>query len=260
MHWVLQENIFNEDGFRSLEQVLSRLGIPYSTHKVVPFVGDLSPDIDFATGERVVVMGSYSMANYARKKGWIPGSFDNENLDYEIQLPHWGSHMLNSDSTVSRFADVEPQLKPFFIRPTLDSKSFTGFTTDWPSFVEWRDRVVDLGADNGGTLNADTLVQVASKKPIFREYRLWIVDDVVVTSSQYKVAGTPRYSSHVDGRVIDYGTMITSIWSPSRAYVLDIAETAQGFFVLEAGCINAAGFYEADMQKIVMAIEDMKYE
>lgn len=259
MHWVLQENIFNEDGFKSLEQALIRLGIPYSTHKVVPFVGELFPKPDVPNSD-VIVMGSYSMANYARKHGWTPGSFDNDNLDFEKQFPHWGKHMFNADSHVCRFEDVPEQSVPFFIRPTLDSKSFTGYTTDWPTFNKWQQRVISLGADNGGTLYADTMVQISTKKQIYSEYRLWMLDDKVITASLYRQGGRPFYSSNVDERIIKFGEYISSLWSPARAYVLDICESKDGLFVLEAGCINAAGFYAANTQKLVEALESANFK
>ena len=277
MYWVLQHNLFREEGFRRLLNTLKRLDIPHSTHKVIPFIGALSPAIDpededarvefdentvvpFPEGPKIV-MGSYSMARYARKHGWTPGSFDSANLDFEKQLPHWGAEMLNSDAWVGRLADVPEQEQPFFIRPTLDSKSFAGTVMDWGLFKPWRDGVIKCGADNGGFLDGDTLVQVCAKKVIYREYRLWVVDGKIVTASLYKEGRTVRYSDQVDQEVLRYAapftghSMIRDGWAPERAFVLDIADTPDGFKILEAGNINSAGFYAADMFKLVMALE-----
>lgn len=182
MHWVLQANIFNEEGYQRLLDTLDRLGLPYTTHKVIPFVGVLSPpleqgeyagdfdehtDFELPPGPKIVI-GSYSMANYARKKGWTPGSFDNADLDYERQLPYWGDRMFNSDALVCRFADVPRRRDEFFIRPTLDSKSFAGTVMGGSVFRRWQEKVLTQGADNGGTLCADTLVMVCPKKVILR--------------------------------------------------------------------------------------------
>ena len=43
----------------------------------------------------------------------------------------------------------------------------------------------------------------------------------------------------------------------SRAYVIDICRTEEGLRVLETNCINAAGFYEADLVKLASAIDGM---
>jgi len=270
MHWVLQANIFNEEGYQRLLDALDRLGLPYTTHKVIPFVGVLSPplsrgeydgdfdentDFELPPGPKIVI-GSYSMANYARRKGWMPGSFDNADLDYERQLPHWGGRMLNADALVCRFADVPKRRDEFFIRPTLDSKSFAGVVMGGSVFRRWKEKVLTLGADNGGTLCGDTMVMVCSKKVIYREYRLWVIDGKVVTASLYKEGSRVRYSGDVEPAVIAYGEETAALWSPARAYVLDICDTPDGLRVLEAGCMNAAGFYAADMMKLVIALEE----
>lgn len=43
MHWILQTNLFNEAEWENLVGVLERFDIPYSVHKVIPFVGELVP-------------------------------------------------------------------------------------------------------------------------------------------------------------------------------------------------------------------------
>lgn len=40
------------------------------------------------------------------------------------------------------------------------------------------------------------------------------------------------------------------------AYVIDICHTDDGLKMLETNCINAAGFYEADLLKLVSVIDD----
>ena len=67
---------------------------------------------------------------------------------------------------------------------------------------------------------------------------------------------TPR-NGRVDEAITDRGTAIAASWSPARAFVLDLCDTPDGIKIVEAGCINAAGFYAADMQLLLMAIENM---
>lgn len=43
----------------------------------------------------------------------------------------------------------------------------------------------------------------------------------------------------------------------SPAYVIDICRTAEGLKLLETNCINAAGFYEADLIRLAEAIENL---
>ena len=42
----------------------------------------------------------------------------------------------------------------------------------------------------------------------------------------------------------------------NKGFVMDLALTENGWKIIECGCINCAGFYEADMQTLLMAIEE----
>jgi hypothetical protein len=100
---------------------------------------------------------------------------------------------------------------------------------------------------------------VCRKKEIWNETRTWIIDQRVVTCSGYKVGTIKRYTSpeQVDQRIVDYANECAQVWSPNRAYVLDVADTADGLKIVEINNLNSAGWYKADMQKLVMALEDM---
>jgi hypothetical protein len=47
-------------------------------------------------------------------------------------------------------------------------------------------------------------------------------------------------------------------WQPQRAFVLDVAETADGPKIVEINTLNSAGFYAADIQRIVLALEELE--
>lgn len=255
MFWVVQENVFNENGYADLLEALERLDIPHQVVKVRPFIHTIEPDIEPPDGP-IIVFGAYTMWKVAQIRGWKPGSFTNDNFTFERQLEHWGVRMLNHDSWVGRFGDVPEQQLPFFIRPVLDSKSFSGMVTDWPSFDEWRQLVAKV--EDSPTLTLDTLVQVASIKPLVRETRFWIVDRKIVTASVYKTGSRVHGDPNVDPRTTEYATTCVAEWEPARAYCLDIFETEDAqLWIGEINTINAAGFYAANVQKLVAAIDSM---
>ena len=261
MHWVLQENIFNEDGFGVLLDTLERFGIPYSEHKVIPFVGDLIPEPSIPDGQNVVVMGSYSMSSYADKMGWTPGSFANDNHDFQVQLHHWGDDMVNAAAKVVPFGAVEEQRLPFFIRPVDDTKSFPGTVMDWGQYCEWRDRVLAIADEDNPLLDRNTMIMVSPLVKIYREYRLWVVDGRIVTASLYKEGTRVRYDDVVEGRVLHYASQFVgpNQWQPARAYCLDIFDTELGLKIGEVNNINSAGLYKADVQELVHAIDSMSF-
>jgi len=258
MYWVIQANMYNEEGFASLISALERMEIKHSVHKVVPFVGQLDPPVDPPTNN-VIVMGTYTLSRIAHERGWSPGSFLNENFHILPQLEHWGSNMLNDDARICRFADVDTKRLPldlFFIKPTTDSKEFAGAVMDAVRFEEWRKRVLDIRPEAGATLTADTEILIASLKDIDAEYRLWIVDGRVVTASRYKLGSMRAYNAMVDARIMVFGQRLAQTWSPARAYCMDVFDTPKGLFVGEINNLNSAGFYKANMNRLVGVLEN----
>lgn len=269
MHWILQTNLFDEAGYDALVEQLERFNIPYSVHKVVPFVGDLIPEPELDT-DNVICMGSYSMRHIAKKKGWYPGVFDLEPYDFREQLKHWGTEMLNHDSVVSRFEDCNFDEEHMFLRPIHDSKSFAGRVFDKQEFYDWKRKVCVLEQDDGSSLDKDTLIQRCYPKTIYAEYRFWIVQQRVVTASLYKRGGRVIYSDQIDPHVYRYVNQIlktkdqrTDItlsmandgWAPQPAFVLDVAETDEGMKVVEINTLNSAGFYAGNMTDLVLHLE-----
>jgi len=292
MHWILQNNLFNESAYQVLLETLQRFDIPFSIHKVVPFVGELVPEPELKT-ENVICMGSYSMRHAARKYGWRPGVFDLEPMNFEVQLKHWGDLMLNADAVISRFEDAE---FPFysicsahqttdpdcelckkgshstfmFMRPIEDSKVFAGKVFHYQDFYEWKRKVCVLEEDYGNSLTKNTLVQVCPLKEIYAEYRFWIVKQKIVCASLYKRGDRVVYSDQVDDHVFQFvhqvlrmrdgGSDITlstshNGWQPHEAYCLDVAETSEGMKIVEINTMNSSGFYACDIPKLVMTLE-----
>lgn len=64
MYWVIQNNIYAEEGFQKLIETLERLNLTYSIHKVIPFLGTIEPACNPPNGP-VIVMGSYTLARVA---------------------------------------------------------------------------------------------------------------------------------------------------------------------------------------------------
>lgn len=267
MHWILQENLFKESEWETLTATLARFNLPYSVHKVIPFIGELTPPAE-PTQPKVICFGSYSMRHSAKAFNWTPGVYDLEPCNFTVQLEHWGDLMLNADSVVAPFHAVNIT-EPTFMRPIDDSKYFAGKVFDVDEFYEWKRNVCVLEHDYGNSMTKDTLIQACAPKVIYAEYRFWIVDAKIVTCSLYKRGSRVTYSSEVDEavkrfahQVVRHGditlAMRTSAWQPHRAYVLDVCETPDGFKIVEINTLNSAGFYACDVQKLVVALEELE--
>lgn len=275
MHWILQENLFNEAEWGNLIATLERFKLPYSVHKVIPFIGELEPPATPAS-DKVICIGSYSMRHTAKKYGWTPGVHDLFDINFLVQKEHWGELLLNYDSTIVEFKNAR-LTEPTFVRPIDDSKYFAGRVFEPEEFNDWVHKVVDLNEDYGTSLTGDTLIQLCSYKEIYAEYRFWIVDRRIVTASLYKRGGKVIYSDQIDVHRIHsfvrqvlrtdlklYGDYTIPLsddldsWQPHRAFVLDVCETPDGMKIVEINTINASGFYAGHIQDIVLALENLE--
>ena len=266
MLWILQNNLYNERGYGELIEILNRLDLPILFVKPVPFTdkvisADLDPsqfdDINLAPDvpdpvEPAIVMGTYTLAKIAHKRGWKPGSFL-DNLNYEIWSRQWGDLVLNPTAQVCRFAYVSI-INSKFIRPTEDSKSFAGKVFSVDDWINWSGSVLAAATDSD-PLNANTEVMVYDPVEIHTETRIWVVNGKIATYSQYKRGSTVHYSPTVDLEVLEFAERVLDMWYPNKAFVLDVAQTPLGCRVVEVNCLNAAGFYAGDMGKLVAALE-----
>jgi len=91
---------------------------------------------------------------------------------------------------------------------------------------------------------------------IQKEWRIWVVREEVVTYSLYKEGSRVIYRLEIDEDALQFAeTMVTANPNYATAYVMDICRTGDGLRLLETNCINAAGFYAADVMKLATAIE-----
>ena len=58
-----------------MASALDQLQIPYTWHKVVPFVGELTPVPTINDPNAVIMFGSYTLWRYAQANGLSPGVF-----------------------------------------------------------------------------------------------------------------------------------------------------------------------------------------
>ena len=276
MLWLLSKNLYREKGYDALLSSIQRFGIKYQIVTPVPFADDIlvSDDVDLSKAmvdhhllpqavvnadDGVWVMGSYSLCRIAAAKGWKPSAYF-KGLSYEEWSVGWGDdNILNPNAKVLRFADVTADLlgDTTFIRPALDSKSFSGRVYERKEFLSWQREVLHVvGTDTSEPLNMDTLVVLSPPVNIQSETRFFVVNGEIVTGSLYKRGRQVFYSEDINDTVRDFACYCVDKWKPNPAFVIDIAETDNGLKVVEANCLNAAGFYAADVGRLVASIAD----
>ena len=181
MQWILQR--FEDTG--KLADALDRLGIAYTWHKVVPFIGELVPEPEVADPDQVVLFGSYSLWRYADAKGFRPGVFK---LRPFVQEQAWHPFLLNgADALFLTLRDVPGKLpddeRQWFIRPVDDSKEEPGNVKTSGEIIKLAEQVLSLDEAEipNGSLRHDTQLMLTEPVHILKEWRLWVVDEHVVT-------------------------------------------------------------------------------
>jgi hypothetical protein len=261
MQWILQ----NYEDTSMLAETLTRQDVLHSFHKVIPFVGELLPEPVIEDPSKVVMFGSYSLRYYARKHGLTPGVFELRPF-YDEKV--WDNLLLNGPHnstvmTVRRLAGLKPGVgtHTMFIRPLQDSKEIAGAVMTYNDVVEMCQNVMALEEHEliRGSLGHDTEMILSTVSDVRQEWRLWVVEDRVVTYSLYKQGGKVMYLPYIDDDALEFARHVIEVnpyYSP--AYVLDVCRTDFGLHLLETNCINAAGLYAADLNRLVGAIENMK--
>lgn len=276
MFWVVQGNLATDEGLNTLMKVLREEGYQHSLVKTIPFSniivdvnvdinqyseGDI-PHLEIENNKRMVTMGSYSLALTAKQKGWVPGSFINDNFEFSKWMSGWGSdNLLNGDAIQDSVRNIIAKIpngqQKIFARPSEDTKSFSGQLFEADNLIYWLNKVAESNDRFG--LSADTSMIISSAKNIQAEYRLFVVDGFIVTGSLYKVKDLVTTSPVIDQAAIDYAYQMLDIWQPDRAFVLDIAITDNGPKIIEVNNINSSGFYQSDISKIVCSIDKMVF-
>lgn len=254
MRWVIQRGLYNESGAEALTGALRDLGLPFSVHQVIPFADELRPDVS-ASG-KIIAMGAQTMMRIAQQRGWDPGVYTGPGFSFERWRQRWGERLLNADAEVGRLDALSPVAPSLFVRPAEDTKSFAGAVMTLQDFLSFRARVLSLGGE--GTISGSTEIVLCLPKDIRREYRVWIVGGRAVTASMYREGSRICEDGRVDAAVTTFAEETAAIWSPARAFVLDVAETEDGLKVLEVNCLNGAGLYAADVARLVTAIERLE--
>lgn len=258
MHWIIQSNLYSDatrDDLSRQVAALTAIGSTYELVKLVPFFGIFEPEVAPPTGP-VIALGSTTMMRVVQERGWKPGVFFNDNFRFERWLSGLGTeNLFNGDATVTRFADLE-LTQDTFIRPCEDLKAFTGFVTTPKEWADWKTRVLAGEKSSEFTqLSADTMIVAAPPRPIYREYRMFVVGDRVVAGSLYRTIHGIERSADVPAQVWEFAQAMAARWSPAEVYALDVAEGDAGLKVLEINCFNGAGTYACDLVKLYGAIE-----
>ena len=148
--------------------------------------------------------------------------------------------------------------KNWFIRPNHDGKEFSGRVAPSQELVNWSKKICDLNLPD---FNNETEVWISEPKEIKKEWRLFIVDDEIVSTCRYMKNGELDVSdTDIPNEMIKFAKARIKEYRLYDVYVMDIAEIEEGYKLIECNCFNGTGFYKHDIEGIVRAVNDFVWK
>jgi hypothetical protein len=254
MRWVIQKNLQSEErDYQIFKTVCEKHKIDFLGVKVIPFASGLPEGLILQTDD--VYYGSVSFTDallpYAPK-----GLFFNDNFSMENYNKRYGIHMLNYEGEITSFnkfsKNVYDPNEKFFVRPDDDCKRFAGEVMTFEAIQNWNTRLQKF--DNF-KLDGDTKILVGPAYNVKKEWRNYVVDGKIVTSSLYrKDFHLSKSATDIPEEMIDFSEKMLNIYQPHPNFALDVCICGDSYYIVECGCLNGVGLYHADVEKLILAV------
>lgn len=228
-----------------------------------PENGKFPNDLDsvFASSRPLILRGSVGFAAWAHANWSLyPGAFRSELLRPSAYLPAYGKLALNSDAILTTYAEFNARRAEFeallggvlFVKPAEGGKLLSGTTLEpgrslfdahYSQHRRW------------SPIPDDFHVLLARVHSLLGEWRFVIAGEKVVARSQYKVGSV--FESGLDApeeAEVLAAKLAKHAWRPAEVFIADIAETEDGFRLLELNTFGTAGLYDCDLKAIVEAV------
>lgn len=258
VRWVIQNNLTSENDFNRMTDVCKDLEIESEGITVVPFSSEIP---SFTNDEKVnIFYGSTTlMYNIYHQLNRPDGLFFDENtFTMENYLKMYGEHMLTSDGRITSFKDFSKENHPddsqWFIRPNADDKSFNGCVKTFAEATVFIDKALKVDNIN---LTEDTKIMVGTPWNIEKEWRNYVVDGKVVTSSLYqKNFRLKKDGNDIPEDMVKFVEDRCKEYMPHKIFAMDIALCGGDYYIIECGCLNSVGLYHSDISKIVKYVSE----
>lgn len=251
--WIVQENLNQAD--RVLCFIFEEHNILNEFIKIVPFSEEV-PNVNVPLNTSVIVRGSTTMMIGAKKQNWVPGVWHNDNFKPSVYKRSFQQNFLNHKGTHCNIDKIQEQFEQYdserlFIRANSDYKELSGevYTKE-----EAKELVTKIKNDSYYFGN-DLEVFLSPIVDIKEEYRLIVVNGMVVSGFSYKINGV-AINIPAPQNVIDFGQNLAHL-GPDLVYCLDIGRTSDNDLgVIECNCFNGSGLY-GDHENIILSIDSL---
>lgn len=260
MKWLIEVDNLIDD----TEKLISAMP-DASVYKTIPYGHILSnPDSisDLFNDDDVIFYGCLNSCKIIQKyTSWLPGAMcsflDFRCTSYYSQI---GPYLLNDNYVILPHGDLRRNKEflynilgcnnTIFIRPDRSDKIFTGQIVDADGFENFVDSIYP-------TPHPNELIIIARPHNIWTEWRFVIMNNAVITGSQYRSGARFEIGGYSADAKIFAESIIPHIYMSDPIYVLDIGLNSDGFKVIEIGGFSCAGLYNCDRSIIIQHINTL---
>lgn len=207
----------------------------------------------------VIAYGTYPFARQVQLHyPWKPGAWCNQkNLDCMTYYAHFGANLLNQNYAMMSGVEAIRQrdwlyetfgeADEVFARPTACDKLFVGRRVAREQFASILSPT---------RYDPETAVVIARPREIEKEWRLIVVDDRVISGSQYAFRGERAIARELPDEVRRFAeSMLLKVkWRPDPVFMLDICESAGQLWLVELNSFSGSWLYQCDYAAVVAAV------
>ncbi|MHD0644945.1 ATP-grasp domain-containing protein [Pseudomonas aeruginosa] len=200
---------------------------------------------DLSQYDLVVPYGSIKMMReFCKLPAGHHIQYAEDGMDATLWMKHFGELALNYAGQSMLAGDVSAYLElnsKAHVRPQNENKAFIAKLFDKES---WREHAEQY------RVRAELPVFVSPPREIIREYRTWVIAGKVVEVSQYIEHSKLSLKLIEDGPVHEAAQRLADIYLPGHAVSLDVAETPEGYRLIEFNPFQSCGWYEGRVDRI----------
>lgn len=243
----------NEDIIVNLENCLEKaLSVNYIMRggtKILRIIDNIN-NIDISN------LSNYQKENFLTYKEKLKNAIDydvkkfDQNHYSKFDLP-----LLNKDSICMDYEECKHMKlnNDMFIKPSRDLKAFNGGILHKDTSIE----EFIYYTPKQSFYKEETIV-IAELKNIFSEYRFFIIEDKIITGSLYMRNNKVICDNFIPEYILNVAKEYCKLYKPADIFVMDIAETDKGIFIVEYNCWNSSGLYLCDVQKLFFSVNEFK--
>lgn len=276
--WLVQNVGFSTTNLDLTEDTLKRMNLPYELFgisRLINYVINLE-NILTDPNEHFIIRGGTSLLSLLNKIDnlqEVNPHLSEEQLQkshqYIANLKHgvfyneqgfdqnyYGKLNLPLLNAVSQNLAIKDHLntsfnEPVFIKPSRDQKAFNAGILE-PGY-SIKDFIFSQLHEN---FYLEEIAIIAPLKSIYAEYRFFVVDQEVITGSQYRNSHSLFVSDIIPENVQAAAKEYAKLYQPHDIFTMDLADTPEGIKIIEYNCWNASGLYKTNIPKIFNAVQE----